>query len=196
MSATDHPFIPGPVLFNPLKHHAGSIREFIRKFNAGKENETLSLYAGLATIGRSQMDLYTGSIPATEIAGEITQYLESKGLIEENSFLSWLAGSNPPYRTVALDDHSLWVLLPGKIPGRWVHVHPARYSPHTIRVRSATLKTAIAVLCFCTGSDNDCNDPGVINHVRTSLLDLSPVKEISPARGTGRIIRLLAEEPL
>ncbi len=192
MSKVNQNNMPEPILFNPLKHHAGYIHEFTREVDVDSESSREILQACLTTIGKSQMDLYTGSIPSEQVAGEIKHYLEKRGLIEENLYLSWLGRGNEPYKMTRISDNSIWILLAGKVPARWVHIHPGRYSPHTLRVRSETLKTAIAVICFCNKYDLDYNNLTVINHVRTCFLDLSPMKEISAAKGTGRIIRLLA----
>ncbi len=63
----------------------------------------------------------------------------------------------------------------------------------TIRVRSETLKTAIAVIYNCYKYGAGLYNIDVINHVRMSLINLSPLKDISPHKGTGKIIRILSK---
>ncbi len=159
------------------------------------KKESKVLIQKLAIIGKSQMDLYTGKLSPLQIAEEITCYLQSTNLIEEIKYFNWVRLSVLSYRETRLSDNSLWVLLPGKIAGRHVHIHPARYSPYTIRVRSETLKTAIAVLCYSKQYKKDHSDPSVINKVRKELLDLSPVKDVDPERGLGKMLEILTNMP-
>ena len=187
-----HP-IPEPFLFNPLKHHAGYISDFIKKIVAGPQMKADILQAELNIIGKSQTDLYTGKTGISKITDEIWKFLEHNRIIKESDYLSWLGQDKPAYRTLTIKDGSQWVLLPGKNSGRWIHIHPARYSPFTIRVRSETLKTAIALIYHCYKHGTGLYNLNVINHVRMSLLNLSPMKDISPHKGTGKIIRILSK---
>ncbi len=207
--------VPEPLLFNCLKHHAGYVAEFIRSFSdtfrpAGKmpgspvfkefcgdfEAEAgKKLREELLTIGKSQMDLYTGRLSPGRIAEEIKGYLKTKDLLKKEKYLSRISEASSSFIETRLSDSSVWVLLPGKIPGRHVHIHPGRHSPLTMRVRSETLKTAIAVLCYCNSYGKDHSDPDVINEARTKLLELSPVKEVNPGRGLGRMIYILTHMP-
>ena len=207
--------VPEPILFNSLKHHAGYVAEFIRSFSdtfrpagnmpgspgvkesfgdfeaeAGKR-----LREELLIIGKSQMDLYTGRLSPGRIAEEITGYLKSKDLLNKEKYLGNISRTHLSFMETRLSDYSVWVLLPGKIPGRHVHIHPGRHSPLTIRVRSETLKTAIAVLCYCSRYGKDHSDLDTINKARTKLLELSPVKEVKPVRGLGKMIEILTRIP-
>ncbi len=204
-----------PLLFNCLKHHAGYVAEFIKSFSdtfrqAGNmpgspgmiescgDFETEAgkrLREELLIIGKSQMDLYTGRLSTGQIAEEITGYLKTKDLLKKEKYLSQISEAASSFIETRLSDNSVWVLLPGKIPGRHIHIHPGRHSPLTIRVRSETLKTAIAVLCYCSRYGKDHSDLNVINEARTKLLELSPVKEVNPARGLGKMIEILARIP-
>jgi hypothetical protein len=204
-----------PILFNSLKHHAGYVAEFIRKFSdtfrpACKMPESSGIKefccdfeaeAGkrlreeLLIIGKSQMDLYTGRLSPGRIAEEITGYLKSKDLLKKEKYLGGISQTHLSFMEIRLSDSSVWVLLPGKIPGRHVHIHPGRHSPLTMRVRSETLKTAITVLCYCNRFGKDHSDLDVINKARTKLLELSPVKEVNPGRGLGRMIEILTHMP-
>jgi hypothetical protein len=184
--------VPEPVLFNPFKHHAGFIHDFIiKKVTTGTVYDQKALKTDLNIIGKSQMDLYTGSIPPFEIAEEIRKFLTNNRSFKESDYLTWIRQAGASFRTFTLTDGSLWVLLPGEIPGRWVHIHPGRHSPLTVRVRAETMKTAIAVIYHCTRYGLDCYDLSIINIVRTGLLDLSPMKEVSVEKGTGKIIGIL-----
>jgi hypothetical protein len=185
--------VPEPFLFNPLKHHAGYISGFIREIIACGECGTEKLKGELVLIGKSQTDLYTGKEGLPGITRQIREFLEKDGLTGENPYMTWLGAEKPGYRRMTLRDGSEWILLPGKTPGRWVHIHPARYSRFSLRVRAETLKTAIAVIYHCSKYGLDHFDLEVVNQVRTGLLNQSPMKELSPHRGTGKIINIIAE---
>lgn len=184
--------VPEPFLFNPMKHHAGYISGFIKHIIACREDSTETLKNELILIGKSQTDLYTGKEEPLEVTRQILDFLENSRLTGEIRYLSWLGAEKPGYRRFTLKDGSEWILLPGKTPGRWVHIHPARYSLYSIRVRAETLKTAIAVLYHSGKYGLDNFDLDVVNQVRAGLLNQSPIKELSPLRGTGKIIKILA----
>ena len=207
--------VPEPLLFNGLKHHAGYVAEFIRGFcdifsPAGNTpgSPEIKEYQGdfeteagkrlrekLLIIGKSQMDLYTGRLCPFQIAEEIRGYLKAKDLIKKEKYLGRIRQPQSSFIETRLSDNSVWVLLPGMMPGRHVHIHPGRHSPLTIRVRSETLKTAIAVLCYCKRYGKDHSDLDAINKARINLLELSPVKEVHPNRGLGRMIEILKSIP-
>lgn len=150
----------------------------------------------LTATGKSQTDFYTGRLTPLKIAREIKSFLEGKKLLEKASYLQWLDRPGSLYRITEISDGSVWVLLPGKTEGRHVHIHPARYSPLTLRIRSETLKTAIAVLWYCNLCGRDHNDLKVVNEAREKLLGLSPVREVKAQRGIGKIIRILTQMAL
>jgi hypothetical protein len=98
------------------------------------------------------------------------------------------------YRLTTLPDKSIWTLRYGKDEKYYVHIHPARYSPQTIRVRSLTLKTAIAVLLFTEINGAHPFDIMVINKIRIDFLKASPINKISSESGLGKLILLLKQE--
>jgi hypothetical protein len=183
--------VPEPVLFNCLKHHAGYVAEFAASIDVATPEGKAALRANLNLIGSSQMDLYTGTLSACRIAGEITDSLKTLQMFDEPTYLSWLGPAKPAYRNIGISDGSVWVLLPGKTANRYIHIHPGRYSPFTLRIRSDTMKTAIAVLCHCHTLNKNSPDLGLVNEVRTSFLGLSAIKDLSPDRGLGKLIRTL-----
>lgn len=53
--------IPEPLVFNPLKHHLGFIKEFIQENTGiGKPQANDKVIRALRHIGGSVMDVYTG----------------------------------------------------------------------------------------------------------------------------------------
>jgi hypothetical protein len=85
-------------------------------------------------------------------------------------------------------DGSRWALRVGTPADRHVHVHPARYSPHTVRVGANALKTAI--LAVATAAP-DIPDVAAVNAVRRRFLGLPPVPALSDG-GLGQAVALLA----
>ncbi len=182
--------IPRPLLFNCMKHHAGYIARFISGFSKGS---LPSLNEYLSPVGKSQMDLYTGSLGPHEISSEIKGFLHSRNLLDKEPYLRWLESPGAEFREAKLSDNSVWILLPGKIAGRHIHIHPGRYSPFTVRVRAETLRTAIAVLIYCRLHGGSCHSLTAVNEARQRLLEQSPVKEVSSRRGLGRVIAILEQ---
>nr|WP_157470911.1 hypothetical protein [Draconibacterium orientale] len=62
---------------------------------------------------------------------------------------------------------------------RFIHIHPAKFSKHTIRVRATTLKT---VLTLCVHKIPILDDTELnlmaVNQQRSSYLQLSPIKSL------------------
>jgi hypothetical protein len=50
--------LPTPILFHPLKHHLGRIKEFLGWVGSPSPVELVELKQGLLTLGESQLDLY------------------------------------------------------------------------------------------------------------------------------------------
>lgn len=180
-----------PFLFNALKHHAGYIRSFIEKCIGSGEDILPALSDRLKSIGGSQMDLYTGNLALAEISVEISCTLRQKGLFPKERYLEWLK-DNKGYRTLEVSDKSVWVLLEGNIPEHYIHIHPARHSLHTIRIRAGTLKSAVAVHIWSGIYNESPFNVNNVNIARKKLLCESPVKNLSHTSGLGALIKLLS----
>lgn len=180
--------IPKPVLFHPLKHHLGYIREFI---SSQYDVEEEQLKAWLRTIGSSQPDLYLGKLTPPQIADETSLYLQQRGALEREAYRLYLLASGSDYRMITLSDGSTWVLRWGLVAERHMHLHPARYSQHTTRVKANVLKTVIAALLAMKRMGITELNLALINRVRTQWLDLAPLKHYKPDEGLGRMINLL-----
>lgn len=171
------------ILFNQLKHHLPSILDFIASHSVDSE-------VNLSKLGDSLMDLYTGSLSLELIFEETVHYLRQQGVTSEEAYRVFLE-RHEGYATFQLSDTSKWVFLWGKEPEKYVHIHPARYSPHSIRTKSTTLKTAIllkirGVTALHTES---------INTVRRSI-GLSPIKKVEDATKIIEMLTLLEFTPL
>lgn len=182
------PQLPEPILFHPLKHHLGHLQEFIRHAATTPEAE---LKAALRTLGSSQLDLYTGLLPPLRIAQEVAAHLQELNLLQPDAYLTYLKTISQEYFTLTLSDETDWVLRWGRVARRYVHLHPARYTGHTARVKANVLKTAVAAVIASGNSGGTAIDVTLINRVRVEWLALPPVKDFSAEEGVGEVIRLL-----
>lgn len=180
--------IPEPVLFNPLKHHLGFIREFIIKgTEEGRDPDQIKIIRELKHIGTSVMDVYTGSLPIGDICNEILDYLRQKELSGSVKFSEWAGRKMKDFRVIILSDYSQWMIKYYDNCQRFVHIFPARGSRHTFRVKSNTLKSALLYYIligkdFITGDD--------LNKVRP-LLGLSPIKDPADTEAITEMIEIL-----
>jgi hypothetical protein len=179
--------IPEPFMFNPLKHHLGFIKEYINKEIEGSDSDIKKLIKELKHLGTSVMDVYTGTIPISNICFEILEFLKQKNLLLRDPFSRWTGSNLTDFRILTLSDGSEWTLKLHENKDRYVHIFPARSSQHTFRVKSNTLKSALLyhILIgkdFVTGDD--------LNNVR-ALLFLSPVKDPVDTEAITEMIEIL-----
>jgi hypothetical protein len=185
------PEIPAPVLFNTWKHHAGVLRQRVAKITRAGAAVLRELPQQLLVIGTDLMDLYTGVLTPAEIAGKVISALEADRRLQSESYQAWL-DANGGYGVLTFtEDGSRWVLRRGAEPDRHVHVHPARWSPHTLRVRANVLKTAVMLLAHVGVYGGDPRDVARINAVRCQYLGLSPIKELAGDQGLGIVLGIL-----
>ncbi len=185
MNADD---IPCPVLLNIWKHHAGALRNRIA---ACADDEDLArLAAQLVVIGTDLMDLYTGQLSAAAVARQVIAALESEGRLTLDAYRACLTETRG-YLTVTLADQSVWILRLGEEAGRYVHIHPGRWSPQTRRVRANVLKTVVMVLAHVRVHGGEPMDVRLINTVRAERLRLSPIPAVGGDEGIGAVLALL-----
>lgn len=180
--------VPSPINFNCWKHHTGFLTEQIVTIKS--EKEIKELRTKLLKIGESQMDLYYGKLSPSKISDQIIHSLKEKKLLSPKQYTAWLNSEDKKYSLVELSDKSVWTLLLSENPDRYVHIHPGRYSPLTIRVKATTLKTAILVFCFKQFGGVSQIDIKEVNYLRKKYLDESPLKSLSKASGLIKLIDL------
>ena len=179
--------IPEPFLFNPLKHHLGFIREYIY-FKTDESNTDIKiLIKELKHFGTSVMDVYTGSLSIINICKEVEDLLEKKDILKRESFSLWIGINMNDFRIVSLSDSSQWTLKYHNNEIRYTHLFPARSGPHSFRVKSNTLKSALLYYIligkdFITGDD--------LNKARI-LLGLSPIKDTIDTEALTEMIEIL-----
>ena len=180
--------VPLPINFNCWKHHSGFIIEQTDTIKSESEIEELKMR--LLKIGESQMDLYYGKLSPSKISKHVIDSLKNKKLLSAEQYNTWLNNEGKGYKLLELPDKSLWTLRFTESPDRYVHIHPGRYSPLTIRVKSTTLKTAILVFCF--KQMNGVSRIGIeeVNYLRKKYLNESPLKSLSKASGLIKLIDL------
>ena len=181
--------ISSPFNLNCWKHHAGFIAKQIKKSKNEKELKNISSL--LLRIGESQMDLYLGELTPIEITEFTRRLLLRKKIYEYEPYKQWLFSEGKEYRLITLLDNSSWALRLSNLRKNYVHIHPGRYSPHTIRVRALTLKTAICVLAYINSNKNHSLNLETINFARKKYLKSEPVKALSSTSGLTRLLNIL-----
>ena len=181
--------IKPPVAFNPFKHHLGCLKAAADEWRKLQWSE---VEKNLLLIGSNVTDFYYGSLSVKEICSEFVQFAKEYNLNSPEELDEWLLPYG--YRKVTLTDNSVWVVRQGINPERFFHIHPAKYSPYTIRVRGTTLKTVSGL--YLTGIDiqDEKSLLSEVNRVRTEKLGLSPVKSLQKGRGILKILDMFNSE--
>ncbi len=177
--------------FNAEKHHLGTMKEQIQKYVLQGEKVLSELVHGLGEQGIHRktytgiVDVYEGVLSVNEIKEEVWTYLSLKNVTDNESYLRYIEEHGElkrvgHYLLTELSDTSMMTLRQMEKGEAFVHIHPARYSPNTFRVKANTLKTAVMVqfLSLCRGAD--CFEHSLINEART-YLSLSPVPKNTSA---------------
>jgi len=177
-----------PFLFNPLKHHITYIKEFIDESQfSGKEIPNENTVKLIKHIGGSVMDVYAGELTVKEILSEVAGYLKKNRIAEKSLFAGWAGKEKNDFRVIELSDRSQWTVKYHDSEGRYVHLFPARFSPHSFRVKANTLKSAI-LYNICIGKDFISEDD--LNGAR-ALAGLSPVKDVIDSEAITEMIEIL-----
>lgn len=184
--------VPSPVLLNTHKHHAGFLRERVSRAVAEGTDGLRTLAGELVVVGSKLMDLYHGPFAPREIGERVVASLKKSGHTDAASFRAWVEAGGG-FRVIEFpEDTSKWVLRYGDETDRFVHVHPARYSPFTIRVRANVLITAVMALAYTRLHGGDPLSRAIVNAVRRDYLGLAPVgRDPSGDEGIGAVIELL-----
>ena len=125
--------LPYPALLNTWKHHAGWIRSRIAAAVRVGGPGVAVLPAEMAVVGARLMDLYTGSYTPAEIAHFVFTDLKARGVFEFDPLAKWLMQQGE-YSIIELPDNSRWTIRLGPAEGCYLHLHPGRWAPHTMRV--------------------------------------------------------------
>jgi hypothetical protein len=184
---------PAPVLFNPWKHHLGFLRWKLSQHAADGEAGLRLLADEIVVLGGQLMDLYFGLYSPNEIAERAMESLRAEGRFDPDPFRDWVE-SQGGYGMIPFPDGSQWVLRFGEGIDRYIHIHPGRWIPQTVRVRANVLKTAILVVAACQLNGDSPTKLTTVNRVRQEYLNLAPMgKHLKADEGLGAIIDLLKE---
>ena len=156
-----------PVYFHPFKHHLMFIAGYCQNYKLGKNDQYKKLLNDLKTIGHCQLDFYTGLLPPEEITSQVFQQFNTSDEMQIS-----VKEHNNNYYQIKINDNSVWTLRRATDPGFLIHIHPARNSEFSIRVRAAALKTAIGLSIVCHEGNINTEK---INYVRKLLDTGSPV---------------------
>lgn len=142
----------------------------------------------LLQIGESQMDLYLGKLTPKQISSYIIKKLKMDEAFKFHNYLNWVSNNGENYREISLPDKSIWILRKGNKKERYIHIHPGRYSPLTLRVKSLTLKSTIALIAKFGIERSKKLFLNDVNSIRKEVLNQPPLKSISQHSGQGKII--------
>lgn len=178
-----HQKIPEPITFNPHKHHFGFLLEQIKNW---KKTNREDVKNEMCVIGTNLLDLYLGELTVQKICKECITWLKKENISEPKDLKKWL---NPQeYGKIELSDHSVWLIKEGFDIKRFVHIHPAKNSLKSIRVKGTTLKTVLALkINNKTFSSDVFPDVKTVNQIRKEYLGLSPVKSLQKGKGILRL---------
>ncbi|MEN8116371.1 MAG: hypothetical protein ABFS16_05300 [Bacteroidota bacterium] len=182
--------IPAPITFNPHKHHFHFLLSEIERW---KHMNWELVEQELLTIGTNLIDFYLGNLDVQQICNETITFFEQTDLLDKEIFKYWLDAPN--YKKIRLSDSSEWLIKEGNNHERYIHIHPAKFSAHTIRVRATTLKTVIALTVHSIQIKKGLKtNLQAVNRIRRNRLGLSPIKSLHPGTGILRLWELFEEE--
>lgn len=180
--------IPRPLLFNPLKHYLPFIRNFTVSNTMPVNDPRLGeLAREIKHIGTCVMDIYKGGLALEAVFSGILGYLETNHLVSRNDFMAWTGTGFKDFRIITLSDTSRWTLKYHNSETRYVHIFPARSSPHSFRTKANTLKSAVLYL-IAIGKDYITDDD--LNAAR-ALAGLSPIGDVADAEAVTEMIGIL-----
>jgi len=186
MNRNGHVNTDYPVTFNAYKHHLKFLIEMTIAWQKLNWNEVVK---ELKFIGNNLTDLYWGDLSPDRIIYECYSYFKGLKISDESKLAEWLAPLQ--YKKIWLSDGSLWVIKTGSDKRHFIHVHPAKNSPKSIRVRATTLKTVIALKVQLLKPENRVlYNLKTVNLIRTGIMGLSPVKSLDKGKGIDRLWNL------
>jgi hypothetical protein len=167
--------IPSPVRFNPFKHHRNYLLDMLREASPEVIIDLLD------PVCNNYIDIYTGTMMPAMICNSVIALLKSKQVLQKEAFTHWVAAKNG-YRKIRLEDGSEWIVRKSDEPDdRYIHLHPARTGPFTIRFKGSSLKTACLLKIFLPGVHEKIN-PEMVNRLRKQI-GLSPLTGNDRCRG-------------
>jgi hypothetical protein len=168
-----------PFIFNANKHHLATIAQKIREFAQQGEALQEKLLEEILP-GEGVVDIYDGKLSVADLEGEVFLFLQKNNILAEEAYKTYLETHGDikrhgHYLCLTLSDGSIVTLRRMgfyevvKDPRYFVHVHPARHSPHTFRVPTNRLKTAIMIYFVALCQKGSSGDLSLINQARAKI---------------------------
>jgi hypothetical protein len=179
--------IPLPLRFNPFKHHRNYILDIIKTTSSGV------IIGQMDPVCNNYTDIYTGSMSPVAICNAVITILKSNHVLLADDFTRWIASKNG-YRKIKLEDQSEWIVRESAENERYIHIHPARTGPFTLRFKGSTLKTVCLLKITINGIQQRLSLEEV-NRVRRGI-GLSPVKKLEKSTGILKCYKLFLDREL
>lgn len=136
--------------------------------------ERVSFVELIKTINSNFVDIYIGPYSPEEIKEKLANEFMRLKIYTGGEYVEWLGKVG--YRTIALEDGANWVLRKSENKEAFVHVHPSRIPPLTVRVHGNAWKTVVGLLLMYPEYLTVPPDLAQANAFRRGFLNLSPVK--------------------
>jgi hypothetical protein len=114
------------------------------------------------------------------IGNEVISILKSNKALGKDDFTHWIGAKNG-YRQITLEDRSEWIVRESSEIKRYIHIHPARTGPFTVRYKGSTLKTAY-LLKISFPDFQETFSLEKVNQIRIQI-GLSTVKKVERGKG-------------
>ncbi len=172
------------ILFHYFKHHLTYIKAWMQN------NSSLNPGAitAIKTLGNSQLDMYSGQLSVNNILEEVSSHLQAGGINDIIEYRQWI---DDGFRLCTLSDGAGFTLRFINHE-KFAHIHPARHTPHALRIKANALKSMI---CYMLLTNN--NEPiniKLLNEIRQQYLQLSPVAAYSEINEMEKVFRLLQND--
>lgn len=163
-----------PVRFNSFKHHRNYILSIL---DGAAPEEIIGL---LDPVCNNYIDIYTGIMTPDDICKAVIDFLKSNHVFQSDDFTRWVS-SKKGYRQIQLEDRSEWIVRKGIDDERYIHIHPTRTGPFTIRFKGSTLKTVYLMKTIISGF-RETLSLEMVNLSRNQI-GLPPVKKLDRNKG-------------
>ncbi|RME03401.1 MAG: hypothetical protein D6805_06600 [Planctomycetota bacterium] len=170
------------IVFNSFKHHLPSALQRLQKW--AEKNQKKLLSKELVKLAKGSIDIYYGSLSPAQIQEEILEYMQQLQISSSKKYLRYLQTfgrirRKGHYLLHTLSDSSTFVLRYVENPKQFVHIHPARYSNLTFRLKSNTLKTCLLAY-FLSQIHRQSTISEEAVHLARKQLSLSPLPHPLP----------------
>ncbi|HPY74930.1 MAG TPA: hypothetical protein PLB63_05900 [Planctomycetota bacterium] len=167
------------IIYNEGKHHLSTILSNI--YIKAQENKE-EFIQKVQQAGDGILDIYMGKLTTENIKREILEKLSAYHVHDKATYEQFLQTHGKIvrqgyYYNLALSDTTIIILRAGDQEQGYIHIHPARYSPNTLRVPAKAFRTAVLSI-YLSISNQESMDIALINKAR-SMLQLPPIDKKS-----------------